>query len=160
MRTNRKREEEETGPLGVRSGIWLLVAAALLSLIVLSLVRPKTRDSAVRMTTADRLQSVHAELPADAAKVVRSSVTPPPARPLNPEEAKQLAARVANQKAWELYRCEPFVNLEPAFFAQGCWTWSAVRGRGFGDLEARVEFCADGSLPSADINLLISDRSY
>ena len=161
MRTNRERQQQRDGPLGVRPGVWLFLGAALLSLIVLSSFRaPAKRDrehSSVRTANALTIQS-RAELPADAAKAVSSSVTPLPARPLRPDEAKELAARLANQKARELYGCEPFIELEPAFFAQGCWTWFAVRGRGYGDLEARVEFCADGSFPSTDINLLISDQ--
>ena len=73
---------------------------------------------------------------------------------LTPEEAKSLAYRLANQKAKELYDCEPFTEWTPASLDETGWFWSSRRALGRSDIEATVRFRADGSRQSVDVFLL------
>ena len=167
MRTNVQQRKQTEGPLGVRPGVWLFVITVILGLLAVSLLRhgAEKRPDHVEFGRVDRTMlpahrsgrvgtPVAADLPASLMGMLKTSV-PVPGRPLSPQEAQDLACLIANQKARELYDCEPFTQLPPARFAEGCWMWSEYRGRGLLDLEATVQFCEDGSMPSVDVNVLI-----
>ena len=70
---------------------------------------------------------------------------------LTSEQAKDVAIRLANQKADTLYHCQPFQDGRPARFTQGHWVWSDARGYGHGDIQATVELAANGSTNNVDI---------
>jgi hypothetical protein len=75
---------------------------------------------------------------------------------MNAEEAATFASAAANQRARELYDCEPFGHARPVQWVEGRWVWSESRGQGRADLEATVEFAMDGSVQSVDVLLLDS----
>src|ERR1041385_3761917 len=78
----------------------------------------------------------------------------PHASRLTADQAQALAQKLANEKAQILYHCQPFRNAPPASFVQGHWTWHDRRGQGNGDMEATVEFAADGSAPQVNVTWL------
>jgi hypothetical protein len=75
---------------------------------------------------------------------------------LTAEQAKTVAMRLANDKAFRLYHCQPFRDGQPARFVAGQWVWVDQRGFGQGDIQATVELAADGSTNSVDLKLLDS----
>ena len=77
--------------------------------------------------------------------------TTPRARTLTADQAGSLAQGLANEKAQRLYHCQPFLNGPPAQFVRGHWTWYELRAQGQGDMEATVEFAADGTDPKATV---------
>ena len=76
--------------------------------------------------------------------------------PLTAEQAKTLAIQLANDKASTLYHCRPFVDGQPAQLIAGHWVWSARQGLGHGDIEAQVEFAADGATNRVDCKVLVN----
>ena len=74
--------------------------------------------------------------------------------PLTADQAKVAAVRLANFKASQLYKCEPFSGRQVPRFDQGRWVWSDRQGCGAVDIEATVELSADGSTNSVDVKLL------
>ena len=66
-------------------------------------------------------------------------------------EAGSLAEHLANEKAQALYNCQPFRNGPPARFVRDHWTWHHLQARGLGDIEATVEFAADGAEPKVSV---------
>jgi uncharacterized protein YcfL len=74
---------------------------------------------------------------------------------LTAEQAKTVAMRLANDKAFTLYHCQPFRDSQPARFV-GQWVWVDYQGFGYGDIQATVELAADGSTHSVDLKLLVS----
>jgi uncharacterized protein YcfL len=75
---------------------------------------------------------------------------------LTAEQAKTVAMRLANDKAFTLYHCQPFRDGQPARFVAGQWVWVDYQGFGYGDIQATVELAADGSTHSVDLKLLVS----
>ncbi len=75
---------------------------------------------------------------------------------LNAEQAGSLAQQLANHKAETLYNCHPFSKVQPAQFVEGRWTWHQIQGLGRGDMEAKVQFRADGSQPVVSVTRLES----
>ena len=82
--------------------------------------------------------------------------TTPRATPLTADQAGALAQKLANEKAQTLFNCQPFRNGPPAQFVQGHWAWHAFRAQGAGDIDATVEFAADGAKPSVSVTQLYS----
>ena len=78
---------------------------------------------------------------------------------MTPDEARSLAERLANEKAQALYNCQPFRNGPPARFVRDHWTWRCLQGRGQSDMEATVEFAADGAEPRVTVLWLESRPS-
>ncbi len=77
----------------------------------------------------------------------------PPSTLLNANQAGKLSSQLANNKAFTLYHCVPFLAGRPARFEGGHWLWSDQEGFGHGDLQATVELAADGSTNRADLHL-------
>jgi hypothetical protein len=73
---------------------------------------------------------------------------------LSPDQAVDLAEKLANDKTQALYNCRPFSNGPSAQLADGLWVWHSRRGRGQLDIEATVKFASDGANPSVSIALL------
>lgn len=84
------------------------------------------------------------------------STTAPRTSSLTPDTAGSLAQRLANEKAQAAYDFQPFRKAEPAKFIGDHWTWHQIRGRGKGDMEAKIEFRADGSDPRVSVTRLES----
>jgi hypothetical protein len=169
MRTNVQQQQHGNGPFGVRPGVWLFVAIVVLALVALNLFRraadrPDTVKLISRETSGPALRAtagriVASRLSAQMVETLPGAAAPLPGQTLNPDEAKVLACRIANQRATELYGWSPFTEFPAAAFDQGCWSWRELRGCGLYDFDAMVQFCEDGSIPSVDINLLIFDGS-
>jgi hypothetical protein len=77
---------------------------------------------------------------------------------LTAERAKTVAMRLANDKAFTLYHCQPFPDGQPARFVAGQWLWIDLQGFGHGDIQATVQLAADGSTNSVDLKLLDSQN--
>jgi hypothetical protein len=75
---------------------------------------------------------------------------------LTADQAKTLALQLANDKAFSLYHCRPFTGGEPAQLVAGHWVWSTRQGLGHGDIEAQIEFAADGSTNQVDCKVLVN----
>jgi hypothetical protein len=75
----------------------------------------------------------------------------PRTTPLTAGQAGALAQQLANEKAQALFHCQPFHDGPPAQFVQGHWTWHDQRGQGSGDVEATVEFEANGAKPKISV---------
>ena len=75
---------------------------------------------------------------------------------LTAEQAKSLAIRLANEKAFALYHCQPFRDGQPPHFKAGHWIWTEQQGFGHGDIQATVELAADGSTHDVDVQLFDS----
>ena len=67
------------------------------------------------------------------------------------DEAGSLAEHLANEKAQALYNRQPFRNGPPARFVRDHWTWHHLQGQGLRDIEATVEFAADGAEPKVTV---------
>jgi hypothetical protein len=80
----------------------------------------------------------------------------PPAAGLTAEEAKALARQFANEKAFRLYRVQPFREGQAASFKAGRWVWTDRRGVGQMDMQVTVELAADGSTNSVDLKVFDS----
>jgi hypothetical protein len=87
------------------------------------------------------------------------SSTTPRTTTLTAEQAGDLAQRLANEKAQTLFSYQPFRNGPPAQFVQGHWVWHQLQGHGQGDLEASVEFAANGTAPKVKVVRLVSRNS-
>src|SRR5262245_44949650 len=72
------------------------------------------------------------------------------------EQAAAQAMRLANDKAFELYKTRPFKPGQPAQFVGGHWIWTDRRGFGIGDIQATVDLSADGTPQKVDVSLLDS----
>jgi hypothetical protein len=79
------------------------------------------------------------------------STTAPRTSTLTAEQAGVLAQQLANDKAQTLYNCQPFRNAPPAQFVQGHWTWHQQQAQGLGDVDATVEFAANGAEPKVSV---------
>src|SRR5215471_21551508 len=88
--------------------------------------------------------------------MVGCSSTAPRTANLTSDKAGSLAQQLANEKAQSLYHCQPFQKAEPAQLIEGHWLWHQIRGQGRGDLEAKVEFRADGADPKVILTRLES----
>jgi len=77
---------------------------------------------------------------------------------LTAEQAKTVAMRLANDKAFTLYHRQPFRDGQPARFVAGQWVWVDLQGLGHGDIQATVQLAADGSTNSVDLKLLDSQN--
>jgi len=77
---------------------------------------------------------------------------------LTAERAKTVAMRLANDKAFTLYHCQPFRDGQPARFVAGQWVWIDLQGFGHGDIQATVQLAANGSTNSVDLKLLDSQN--
>lgn len=75
---------------------------------------------------------------------------------LTSDQAGSLAQQLANAKAQTLYHCQPFHTAEPAQFIKNHWVWHQIQGQGKGDLEAKVEFKADGANPKVTLTPMVS----
>ncbi len=73
---------------------------------------------------------------------------------LNADQARTTALQLANDKAFELYHCQPFHDGPPARFTQGRWVWIDRQGYGKSDFEVVVELAANGSPRMVDLKLL------
>ena len=83
--------------------------------------------------------------------LVGCNASPPRTATLTPDQARALAQNLANEKAQTLFKCQPFHNGPPAQFVQGHWTWHQLQAQGTGDMEANVEFEADGAKPGVTV---------
>lgn len=81
---------------------------------------------------------------------------PPPPATLTSGQATDLAQKLANDKAQELYHYRPFSNGPSAQLVSGLWVWQDRRGLGQTDIEATVKFASDGANPSVSVVLLDS----
>ena len=90
------------------------------------------------------------------ALMVGCSSTPTRTPALTSEQAGSLAQELANEKAQSLYHCQPFQRAQPAQFIEGHWTWHQIQGQGKGDVEAQVEFKANGADPKVSVMRLES----
>ena len=72
-------------------------------------------------------------------------------RTLTADKAGLLAQQLANEQAKRIYNCQPFHDGLPAQFVQGHWTWHDLKAQGPGDIEATVEFEADGAAPKVSV---------
>ena len=75
---------------------------------------------------------------------------------LTSNKAGALAQQLANEKAQSLYHCQPFQKANPAQFIKGHWVWHQTQGQGKGDLQAKVDFKADGADPEVTLTRLES----
>ena len=75
---------------------------------------------------------------------------------LNPEQAKTIALRLANDKASTLYHCRPFHDGEHVCFIRDRWEWSGQVPMGQGDLEATVVLAEDGSTNQVSFQTLVN----
>ena len=82
----------------------------------------------------------------------------PHARNLSVEQATALAEKLANEQAQAQYHCQPFRDSPSAEFIQEHWVWHALKAQGQLDVEARVQFAADGADPSVSV-LLLDNRA-
>jgi hypothetical protein len=78
---------------------------------------------------------------------------------LNAEQARDVAIRLANDKASATYHCRPFHDGQPARFVAGHWVWTDEQGYGLCDLQATVELAINGLTNSTDIDLLDNRNS-
>jgi hypothetical protein len=69
-------------------------------------------------------------------------------------QATDLARRLANEKAQELYKCQPFSDGPSTELVDSRWVWRDRRGQGQVDFEAMVEFAKDGANPTVRVVLL------
>jgi hypothetical protein len=72
---------------------------------------------------------------------------------LTAEQAKTVAMRLANERAFTFYHCKPFRDDQPARLVAGHWVWTDRQGYGHGDIQATVEIAADGSTNNVDLQL-------
>lgn len=79
---------------------------------------------------------------------------------LTAEQAKTVAMRLANDKAFTLYHCQPFRDSRPARFVAGHWIWVELQGFGISDIQATVELAADGSTHNVNLQLLNSQQPF
>ena len=79
------------------------------------------------------------------------STTAPRPTTLTADQAGALALKLANEKAQALFHCQPFHNGPPARFVQGHWTWHQLQAAGQADIEATVEFEANGAEPKVKV---------
>jgi hypothetical protein len=79
------------------------------------------------------------------------SSTTPRTTTLTADQAGALAQQLANEKAQTLFNCQPFRNGAPAQFVHGHWTWHCLQAQGQADVEATVEFKADGTEPKVSV---------
>jgi hypothetical protein len=77
---------------------------------------------------------------------------------LTAEQAKTLAMRLANDKVFTLYHCQPFWNELPAHFEAGHWIWVDKQGFGHGDFNVRVELSADGSTNNVGLEFFSNEN--
>ena len=77
---------------------------------------------------------------------------------LTAEQAKTVAMRLANDKAFTLYHCQPFRDSQPAQFVAGKWIWVEQQGFGNSDIQATVELAADGSTHNVNLQVLNSQN--
>ena len=75
---------------------------------------------------------------------------------LTVEAATSVACEKANARAKELYGCEPFAEAPLARFTSGHYTWFTRQPHGHGDIEATVEFAADGSVKEVEVVLMLN----
>jgi hypothetical protein len=75
---------------------------------------------------------------------------------LTAEQAKTVAIRLANDKAFTLYHHQPFQDGQPAQFVAGRWVWVTKQGFGLGDIQATVELAADGSTNNVGLQVFYS----
>jgi hypothetical protein len=73
-------------------------------------------------------------------------------------QAKEVAMRLANDKASTLYHCQPFLIGQPAQIVASHWLWSARQGLGHGDIQATVELSMDGSTNKVDLQVFESQE--
>jgi hypothetical protein len=158
--------ERIDAPLGIRNGVWL-TALGLLFLCVLAISLSHRHSSRPRGENASGSERATGQNSATSSRnnarqpahkgsefeFVNESRGRLPAT-LSAEEARSLARRIANEKAKELYGCEPFTDWALASLDETGWFWSSRRAHGHGDLEATVRFAADGSKESVDVFLL------
>ena len=83
-----------------------------------------------------------------------------PTASLTPEQVKAIALRLANEKAFATYHCEPFRDGKPARFTNGHWIWVEQEGIGLSDVQATVELAADGSARKVEVDLLNSQNLF
>ena len=169
MKKSRNKNENGDGPPGIRDGVWLAVSSLALVCLLVVTAFPRRRahlrneiapDAEVELRTGSLARSkvgVSAGLQHANPEFGSGSGLWFPA-PMNAEEAARFASAAANHRARELYDCEPFGHERPAQVVDGRWVWSDSRGQGRADLEATVEFAADGSMQSVDVLWLDSSR--
>lgn len=165
MRSRIVQNEKNGAPLGIRTGVWLTVfGLLLLCMVAISLsrrstTRPagETASSSGDATRQDSSASPQANGRRTTHKYFAPEVYESGARLpaiLTAEEARSKARDIANEKAKELYDCEPFGD-GPVSLDETGWVWSERRAYGRADIEARVSFAPDGSAPNVAVRLLL-----
>ena len=154
------------GLLGIRPGAWLVVLGlALLCVLAISLFRRQAITPPGKMISDLKggaggvsANSAHSNAWRPIRRLSASSSAHEGARQasatLTADEVRTLARAMANEKARELYDCEPFQNGPLAERVEEGWVWFDRRARGPADIEATVHFAADGSAHSVDVILL------
>lgn len=166
MRSDVEQYGKADHSLGIRAGVWLIVIGLLLlCVLTISLFRREAISPEGKVASNSR-NAVHETSPIrpkpDASRPIRRLSASPfvnggagqVSATLTPDEVRTLASAMANEKARELYDCEPFGNGPPAQRVEGGWVWFDRRARGAADIEATVHFAADGSTHSVDVILL------
>jgi hypothetical protein len=141
MRDDARQEE---GPRGIRLGIWLAVLGVVF-LGILAGTHP--RRAATRLPT---------EVIKTPTETAGHDATPA----LTAEQATRLARDLANERAKALHGGEVFAATAAARWEGDRWTWRDRRGYGPVDIEATVDFAADGSARHVEVILLDSRATF
>ncbi len=72
------------------------------------------------------------------------------------KQALVLALQLANDKAFELYKCRPFTEGALPRLLAGRWVWTDEQAYGQGDIQSKVSFLPDGSDRYVDVKLLVN----
>ena len=132
------------GPRGIRLGIWLAVLGVVF-LGILAITPPR------RATT---------ELPTEVVKTPTEIAGRDSTPALTAGQATRLARDLANERAKALHGCEPFTATAAAQWVEERWTWRDRCGYGPVDIEATVDFAADGSARRVEVILLDSRTAF
>jgi hypothetical protein len=149
------QKQNADGPMGIRTGVWLIVFGLLSVCVILVTLFSSAGDRpANEAAFAPAGESPHGFSKPSKARAWQPDLQFSglgPSTPQDAEEAARFASLAANQRARELFDCEPFGDERPARLIDGRWVWSDSRGQGRSDLEATVEFAADGTVQSVDV---------
>ena len=154
--------ENTSGPLGIRTSLWLIVCGiALLCALVITRSQRYTRGKEKSASESDGSTAQVSSVDTQARPRRRISDQWKGSVPaaLTAQEAGTLACNMANARAKELYGCEPFRDPPPARTDEAGWVWTDCRAHGRTDLEAKVRLAPDGSEQNIEVIVLLLDYS-